>query len=87
MERWRGSFSKQLVMTTFGEIGLQLDATCSADANLQHLLHMFEGYRDRIKGDTDCPYTPGSAREYSWARGQEIASKDVENYHTSWINR
>jgi len=64
-------------MTTFEEIKLELSVACSADANLQHVLHMFEGYRDKTKGKTDCPYSPGSAREYSWKQGQEIAYKDI----------
>jgi ribosome modulation factor len=47
------------------------------DAAVQHLKHYIEGYRSRIFGLSDCPYSPGSARGLSWLRGWTIAGIDL----------
>ena len=54
-----------------------LDSACSKGSNLQHLLHIFEGYRETILGEPDCPYSPDSAREFSWSLGSQLAKKDL----------
>jgi len=51
---------------------------CSADSNLQHLLHIFRAYREYHTGET-CdgnPYAAGSARADSWNLGLELARAD-----------
>lgn len=51
---------------------------CSADSNLQHLLRVFQGYRDYHRGES-CdgnPYSPGGAAAYSWDQGLELARAD-----------
>jgi hypothetical protein len=64
------------------EIKEHLDLTCSADANLQHLMHVFEGYRaclayQKNKEIETEPYSPGSARELSFKAGWKLATKDI----------
>ena len=59
-----------------------LDNTCSKDSNLQHILHVFEGYRETILGEPDCPYSPDSAREFSWSLGSQLAKEDL-SYNAS----
>jgi hypothetical protein len=47
------------------------------DSKLQHLLHMFEGYRSHRRDlYQHCPYPPGSAREISWMQGWALSTKD-----------
>ena len=61
------------------QIDGQLDYSCHLDSNIQHLRHMLEGYRAHIRGVDDaegCPYSPGSARAYSWNLGVEWAIAD-----------
>jgi len=56
----------------------ELDPNLSADANLQHLQHLFEGYRACIRGgEKECPYSPGSARQFSWSSGWRRAHEDT----------
>lgn len=54
-----------------------LDPTCSLGANLSHLVHVFEGYRAAITQDEETqPYSPGSARDFSFRLGYALALKD-----------
>lgn len=48
----------------------------STDSQLQHMKHKFEGYRANIMGEYDCPFSPGSARAYSWNEGFKQATDD-----------
>lgn len=58
------------------QIDREIDLRADPDHNLQHLRHLLEGYRSRILGESDCPYSPGSARGLSWIRGWTIAGVD-----------
>jgi ribosome modulation factor len=68
---------------SLAEIEAQIDPE-HLDSSLQHLKHMFEGYRAHIiwnQHDPDkvfdtCPYSPGSARERSWEEGWNMADRD-----------
>lgn len=53
-------------------------AAAGPDANLQHLLYMFEGYRARVLAGKHVhnPYADGSARALSWTVGFEMANED-----------
>lgn len=56
----------------------QINADIPPDANLQHMLYLFEGYRARVlNSESRCPYSPGSAREWSWCLGWMHASEDL----------
>lgn len=62
------------------ELRKELDATCDADDNLQHILYMFAGYRAGVTDDEETqPYSPGSARDASWQHGRQIAITDMNN--------
>lgn len=53
------------------------DPKCGADANCQHILHVFEGYcAEATNGHPENPYSPGSARYISWEHGQNLAFGD-----------
>jgi hypothetical protein len=52
---------------------------CTPGSNLQHLLHVFKGYREYLTGEAEeggNPYSPGSAQAYSWDQGQLLAKRD-----------
>ena len=74
---------------TFREVkeAVGYDPECGADANCQHALHVFEGYRDEATQDhPENPYSPGSAQARSWAIGQRLAFKDGLGIRTQqWI--
>lgn len=58
------------------------DPSCSADANLQHTLHWFEGYRAYVclhaGPDAEvCPYSKENARWASWMAGNAQAKLDM----------
>lgn len=56
----------------------EVDKTAPDWANVEHLRHVFEGYRTIVLGgDESCPYSPGSARNLSWKIGEEQARKDL----------
>jgi hypothetical protein len=58
----------------------ELDHTCSADNNLQHMMYMFAGYRTFIVNDEDQhPYSSGSARDISFQIGRKLAIEDLKN--------
>lgn len=61
---------------TLTAIQNQIDKDTSDDVNLQHLLHMFEGYRDWCLADRTSPYSPDSARDFSWKMDSELAYND-----------
>ena len=65
------------------------DLTCNADSRLQHALHFIEGYRAwmRGKGVSECPYSPGSAREHSWTLGWDTAMTDDGNQAIEWMSQ
>ena len=66
-------------VTTFDEIQQEC-STSDVSINLTHLQHVFEGYRAAcLYGfeDLDSPYSPGSARDWSWQRGAAWARKDL----------
>jgi len=65
-------------MSTLADIDAEIDPKAQPDSNLQHIRHMFEGYRARTSGDDCNPYSPGSARAYSWMKGWTLADKDFE---------
>lgn len=46
-------------------------------SSLQHLQHVFEGYRAIVLGLDDCPYSPGGARAESWEAGANMAAADI----------
>ena len=60
-----------------------IDISCSADNNLQHMTHMYEGYRafmlesNGVEVETR-PYHPGGARDISFQHGWALAKKDSE---------
>ena len=56
---------------TLEDLEYQLDPNVSADANLQHLLHVFEGY---ASASDDNPYPRDSARWWSWFTGYGLRS-------------
>lgn len=74
---------KELVILTSEEINKHIDNSCSADSNLQHILHMFEGYRaftlenNGLEVETQ-PYHPDGARDISFQCGWRLAKKDSE---------
>jgi len=53
-----------------------LDPNCSADANLQHILHVFEGYRSYFLQYDLVEYSSGSAQDNSFQFGWDMAEKD-----------
>ena len=61
-----------------------MDNQCCADDNLQHLLHTFEGYRDKMNGinEDECQYSPDSLRAFSWTMGNKIAEQDLSDITT-----
>jgi ribosome modulation factor len=52
---------------------------CRDGANLQHLKHVFEGYKSFVVGvdRKDCPYSPGGIRMTSWLIGFDRADHDL----------
>jgi hypothetical protein len=60
----------------------ELDSSCSDDSNLQHMMHMFAGYRAVITNDEEInPYSPGSARAVSYDAGRKLAEEDLKLQH------
>jgi hypothetical protein len=54
----------------------EYDPNSSADANAQHMMHLLEGYRAFMTGEEDPPFSPGSARDFSWKAGFAKAKED-----------
>ncbi len=67
-------------MTTLEKIDSEIDHSCHPDSNLQHIRHMFEGYRDWVlhREECDSPYSRGSARDYSWSLGKKWAQDECK---------
>lgn len=62
-----------------GWLDAEYDSRCDEHCNRRHISHMFEGYRDTVRGSEDArPYPPGSARDVSWSKGRRLAIKDLE---------
>lgn len=60
------------------EIQEQMGFEVHADSAIQHLAHLLEGYRERILSEKpESPYSPGSARRYSWDVGVTMAERDL----------
>jgi len=52
-----------------------------ADSKLQHLAYIFIGYRDFVNNratKSDSPYSPGSARDFSWQNGRNMAESELQ---------
>jgi hypothetical protein len=63
------------------ELDKFLDLSCSADSNLQHLKHLFIGYRTCILHNSGVevdtrPYHPDGAKDISFKVGWRIAEED-----------
>lgn len=60
----------------------QIDTTCHPDSNLQHMRHMFEGYRafmlsnNGVEVETQ-PYSPDGPRDVSFRCGWKFGEKDA----------
>lgn len=54
---------------------------CGADANYQHLKHVFEGYRAYMStlGKVTCPHVSGGAQAFSWNMGVDLAKDDLND--------
>jgi len=58
------------------QIDKELDVYADAESTVEHLRHLFEGYRARVLGEDECPYAPGTHNHVSWVRGWAIAGID-----------
>lgn len=65
--------------TVLDEIRNETDLDAHPDSNIQHFIHMMEGYRSRIREGRKwkCPYSPGSARKISFCVGVDMAVRDL----------
>jgi ribosome modulation factor len=59
------------------QIDKELDVYPDVESSVEHLRHIFEGYRARILDEDECPYTPGTRNHISWVRGWAIAGADA----------
>ena len=57
-----------------------VDKLSKTDSELQHMKHMYEGYRGFVCGEPN-PLDEGSARSMSWWEGWQDAQQDFDQWH------